>query len=231
MKRALVVDPLAHGVWRLEQRLSGDWGRSMTVVRLRDGGLLVHSPTWLGEGTFETVDELGPVRVLFAPNHFHHLSLTRFAVRYPSALTIATSVAIPRLTSKGHDGLVAVSEAASMLPHGAHFLECAGTRAGEGWISLESDRRTWIVCDAFFHVTRHVTGAAGIFLRVTRAWPGLSLGETFRWFALRDAPSYRAWALEMLERERPKRMLFSHGEAVEREDLPEELARLIRLRL
>ena len=39
----------------------------MSVVRLRDGGLLVHSPLSLGQATREEIDALGPVRALAAP--------------------------------------------------------------------------------------------------------------------------------------------------------------------
>lgn len=43
----------------------------MTVVRLHDGGLLLHSPTRFTEGLWRELVALGPVRHLVAPNSAH----------------------------------------------------------------------------------------------------------------------------------------------------------------
>ncbi len=61
--------------------------------------------------------------------------------------------------------------------------------------------------------------------------PGLAIGQTFRWMALRDRATYKKWILDGLERERPTRMLFSHGVAIEGLDLHERLAALVDARL
>ena len=61
------------GVGRFQDQDRSGWHRNMHVVPLRDGSTLVHSPTWVGDDTFERIDTFGPPGVLFAPNHFHHL--------------------------------------------------------------------------------------------------------------------------------------------------------------
>jgi hypothetical protein len=218
-------------VVRMSRPVNGGWDLGMTLVRLDDGGLLVHSPTWLGDGTFERVLEVGEPRVLFAPNHHHHLSLARFHERWPAARVVASHVALGRLRRHGH-AYAEVLDARVVLPAGGRVLECEGTKAGEAFVSLDGPRgRTWIVCDAFFHVTRPVTGAAGTFLRVTKATPGLAIGQTFLWLALKDRKKYRAWVLDAIERERPTTMWVSHGETLEGDDLPERLAELVRARV
>jgi hypothetical protein len=164
-------------------------------------------------------------RTLFAPNHFHHLSIPRFAARYPEARIVAGQTAIPRLRKK--TGLSRIEAA-----EGASFLECRGTKTGETWLSLEAGgERTWVVCDAFFHVTREVTGAMGFALRATKTLPGLSIGNTFRWLALRDQAEYREWAQTALAGERPARLVVSHGEPVSGPGLNERLESLLRSRL
>jgi hypothetical protein len=217
---------------RLEKVLPSGWSMNMLLVRLRDGGLLVHSPTWLGDDTFARVDQIGPVRALFAPNHYHHLSLARFRERYPDAMAIASEAAIPRLTKKGHARLLELEEAARLLPPGASFLRCEGTKSGEAWLSLPGDSGpTWIVCDAFFHLTRNVAGMTGIALRTLQVTPGLTISKTYRWLALRDVVRYRAFALETIEREAPRRLVVSHGDAIDSPDLPARLAELVRAKL
>ena len=95
----------------------------MFAIPLPDGGVLIHSPTWLGDdSTFSRIEAVGTPRVLFAPNHFHHLSLARFRDRYPQALAVATWTALTRLQAKGHEGLSDVTAAAPLLPAGARFV-------------------------------------------------------------------------------------------------------------
>lgn len=45
----------------------------MTVIRLNDGALWVHSPIKLTPELQALVEALGEVRYLIAPNHLHHL--------------------------------------------------------------------------------------------------------------------------------------------------------------
>ena len=59
----------------------------MTVARLSDGGLLLHSPVSIDDALAAELDELGPVVSLVAPNKLHHLYLTAAQERYPEATT------------------------------------------------------------------------------------------------------------------------------------------------
>lgn len=58
----------------------------MTVVRLRDGTLLVHSPIALRPGLKAEVDAIGAVRHIVAPNVAHHLYAGEWQKAYPGAL-------------------------------------------------------------------------------------------------------------------------------------------------
>jgi len=212
----------------LEKRAGSGWGLNMILVPLAGGGLLVHSPTWLGDDTFDRVAAIGEPTILFAPNHFHHLSLARFRERWPNAVAVASDVALPRLRSKGHDGLASIG--ATKLD-GARWLACEGTRAGEALVSIDDGQRTWIACDAFFNVERPVTGVMGLALRALDTTPGLRIGSTFLWMALRDRAAYKKWILARIAEERPTKLFVSHGVAVEGADLPERLARLVEERV
>jgi hypothetical protein len=86
---SLPLAPFVDGsVWvkRVPLRFFGvQMGTRMTIVRLRDGGLFVHSPTAADEETRRAVDELGPVRFVIAPNRLHHLWVAEWAAAYPQA--------------------------------------------------------------------------------------------------------------------------------------------------
>jgi hypothetical protein len=57
----------------------------MTVIRLNDGGLWVHSPVDAGEALFAAVEALGPVRFLIAPNPIHYWWIPQWKARFPEA--------------------------------------------------------------------------------------------------------------------------------------------------
>ena len=59
----------------------------MTVVRLTDGGLWLHSPTAPTEPLLRGLQEIGPVRHLVAPNTFHYWWLPDWSARFPEATT------------------------------------------------------------------------------------------------------------------------------------------------
>jgi hypothetical protein len=221
-------------VVRFERAGRSGWPINMFVLPLRGGGTLVHSPTWLGDdSTFARVEREGVPRVLFAPNYFHHLSLARFRARYPDAIAAAGRSALPRLAAKGHRGLRDIAELADLLPEGTRLLPCEGLRTGESWLSFEDHcgQRTLLVSDAFFHVERPVTGFAGFFLRRMATLPGLRIGDTFRWMAIRDRSTYRRWAIDTVAREAPRRLVVSHGEDLAGDDLVDRLVAVLEARL
>jgi hypothetical protein len=201
------------GVHQIDKRLPTGWRITMTLFDV-PGGVLVHSPTVIDEGTFAAVETIGTPRVLLAPNHFHHLHLPAFRRRWPGAKVVASPKALPRLTSKGHADLKPLDEAGDLGD--VRLIACPFTRTGETWM-VKGD--TLLVCDAFFNVPGPLTGGMGLFLRATRTGPGVKLGRTFRYLAIDDVKSYRAWCEETLESLRPRRVLFSHGDPLEGDDV------------
>lgn len=80
--------PLAQDLWAVErpQRFYGlEVGTRMTVVRLADGSLLLHSPVELDAALRRELDAIGRVRFAVAPNRVHHLYAGRVAEAYPEA--------------------------------------------------------------------------------------------------------------------------------------------------
>jgi hypothetical protein len=57
----------------------------MTVIRLTNGGLLVHSPTRLDLASQEQFQKLGPIVAIVAPSWWHDLFLREYLTAYPNA--------------------------------------------------------------------------------------------------------------------------------------------------
>ena len=79
---------LAQDLWIAErsQRFYGlEVGTRMSVIRLADGSLLLHSPVALEAALRAELDRLGPVRWAVAPNRVHHLYAGEVARHYPES--------------------------------------------------------------------------------------------------------------------------------------------------
>ena len=224
--------PILPGVDRLERVLDGGWSLSMHLFALPGGGVLVHSPTWCGEGTFDAVDAAGEVRAILAPNHFHHASLARFRARYPAALAVATAQAQARLARKGHRDLADLDALAPLLPAGARAIACAHMKTGEAWLVWPAPGGpALVVCDAFFAVEGPVRGPRGWLLRRMQIAPGLCFGWTTKYVAVADRPAFRAWAAETIAGIAPRWLVPSHGAPVEDGELASTLTALLARRL
>ena len=81
--------PLADGVWLVDRQLRLPPGLllpyRMTVIRLADSRLLLHSPVKLDETVRRQVLELGAVAAVVAPNSFHYLFASEYAAAFPEA--------------------------------------------------------------------------------------------------------------------------------------------------
>lgn len=83
-----MLERIDDGLWALatpHSFLGLHVGTRMTVVRLRDGALLLHSPVALDAETRAAVDALGPVAHVVAPNAYHHVYAGEWAAAYPKA--------------------------------------------------------------------------------------------------------------------------------------------------
>ncbi|MGY5453065.1 DUF4336 domain-containing protein [Agarivorans sp. MS3-6] len=97
------MDCLADKVWIFNGKavpfLGLPYTTRMTVIRLANGDLWVHSPIELTEDVQTQVEQLGRVSHLIAPNHLHHLFLADWQAAYPNAKSYGT----PELIKKRSD--------------------------------------------------------------------------------------------------------------------------------
>ena len=74
-------------------------GTRMTIIRLKNGKLFLHSPTKLSPKLIEKINNLGKVAFIVAPNKLHHLFLASYVEQYPNAIFYAA----PGLAKKRKD--------------------------------------------------------------------------------------------------------------------------------
>ncbi len=66
-------------------------GTRMTIIRLKNEKLFLHSPTKINSKLIEILGNLGKVAFIIAPNKLHHLFLNSYVKQYPNAIFYATS--------------------------------------------------------------------------------------------------------------------------------------------
>lgn len=182
-----------------------------TAVRLLSGDLCLHSPVaGLGDRARDSLDRLGHVAYLLAPNHYHNKGLSEYATHYPKARLIAPPASRPRLekiTGLAFDDLDALRD---KLPDGVRIVSPVGLKTGEVWLITATG---WLVVDAF-------AGPSG-------QDPSPSLLGTFPKFGVGDRARYADWVRESITSELPHTLVPCHGDIIHDPDLPEKLTDLV----
>jgi hypothetical protein len=109
-----VPKPVADGVWVVDSGPMMVLGIAipirMTVLRLEDGGLWLHSPTRHTPALAEALQALGPMRHLVSPATAHWVHMPAWQAAFPRALLWAPAGVVERARGQG-----AVLRAAGVL--------------------------------------------------------------------------------------------------------------------
>jgi hypothetical protein len=143
---------LAENLWTLD----GDWQdtslrRRMTIIRLNDGSLWLHSPIALPEDQKQWLDRLGPVRWVVAPNRFHCSEVGWYLDRYPEAFAVGSDPALPAIFKQVKRNLLSATQTAHV--HWSGEVTCVpieGTRLMGESAFIHHPSRTLILTDLAF---------------------------------------------------------------------------------
>ncbi len=176
-------------------------GLRCNAIRLSDDTLCLHSPVaGLGDTAKSSLEKLGKVSALLAPNQYHNKGLSEYAATFPDAALIAPTVCHDRLSKI--TGLTFESPDLLDLPDALQITTPEGLKTGEIWLCTET---AWLVTDAF-------------------AGPGKPGGEatllkTFPRYGIGDTGAYKDWVTAFLSRSRPTMLVPCHGHIVQNPDL------------
>jgi hypothetical protein len=102
MSTSALTEVVADKIWTLERPVwfAGVRLRTRTtVLRLEDGGLLLHTPPPPTDALSKELAALGPVRWLLVPNCWHHLGAPAAAAHFQGAQVVGPASALVRNTS------------------------------------------------------------------------------------------------------------------------------------
>lgn len=212
-----MLERVDDAVWTVsaKQALGGglEMGARMTVIRLPDGGLWLHSPIAIDDAVAAAIDALGPVRHLVAPNRLHHLYLGDAQRRWPQATTWGA----PGLAAKRADlrfDQVLGDDAPARWGGVIAAVTIDGAPTVSETVFVHRPSGSLIVGDLLFAFrrapnlrTRLVLWMMGVHggLRQSRAW----------WFFTRDRAAAAASAAQLLALP-VDRAIPCHGEVIDR---------------
>lgn len=211
---------VADGIWVVDSLLPGLLGRvlpvRMTVVRLPDGGLLLHSPTRWSPALQAALAALGPVRHLLAPNLAHWTFIRGWQLACPGAVTWAA----PGLRGRRQvrrSGLRIDHELRDVPPAAwGDAIELASVPGGLGLREVAVFHRpsaTLLLTDLVLNLDpHHVPAPLRPLLRLLGVTAPDALPPPYlrAVFKLRHRNAARA-ASRLLEL-RPSRVIFAHGD-------------------
>lgn len=213
-----VPKPVADGVWVVDsgpQRVLGlPVPLRMTVLRLGDGGLWLHSPVHHTPALAAALEALGPVRHLVSPGTAHWMHLQPWQGAFPEAKLWAPHGVVDRARDQG----VALRAAGVLGPEPPP--DWAGqiaqeTLLGAGFIEVaffHRASRTLVLTDTVqaMEPARLPTGMGLLVRALGAAGPAGGTPRHVR-LVLRRYPDHNRATFARLVALEPERVIFAHG--------------------
>lgn len=213
---AAPLRPLADDLWIADRPLRVlpglDIGTRMTVVRLPDGGVVLHSPVAADEPTRAAVEALGPVRAVACPNKVHHLFAGGWKLAFPTARLLAAPGLAAKRRDLAFDGLLG-DDPEPIWGDALATLHVRGMPVLEEVVFLHPRSRTLLLTDLAFRPTPASRPGLRRWARLSRVRDGFGPNAVVR-LCVRDRAAARrsldrilAWDFE--------RIVVTHGEVLE----------------
>jgi hypothetical protein len=184
------VEKLTENLWRVSGALPRmSLRRVMTLVRLDDGRLLIHSAISLDEPSMKQIEAWGTPAFLLVPSGYHRLDAPAYKRRYPSLRVLAPAGARGRVAAAVPvDGTYAdfpADERVCLVP-------LAGIGDVEGaMIVRSSDGVTLVLNDVVFNMDRKRDPLGFVITTLLGSAPGPRVTRLFK-MAVDDKKALRA---------------------------------------
>ena len=210
-----VLRRLAENLWIAERAQSFyglEVGTRMTVIRLADASLLLHSPVLLDPELRRELDSIGRVRFAVAPNRVHHLYAGKVAETYPQArLWIAPGLELKRPDLK----FVAVlgDEAPAEWEEQVDQVFFRGRPYENEVVFFHRASRTLLLCDLAFNFGPRAAAPTRLLMKLLRSYGRFGPSKLDP-LLIRDREAARQ-SLERILAWDFDRVVVAHGEVLE----------------
>jgi len=219
-----MLQMIAPNIWHTQHKFVANGmpvSSRMTVIRLSNNKLWLHSPVFLSPELRTALADLGNIECVIAPNKYHHLFVADYLQAYPDAKFYAA----PGLSKKRPD-LQNIRELSTTIePEWQADLEqifFAGIPIGNETVWFHKSTGTLILTDVCQWWQGDLHFSARIYASLTGVRKQLEIPKTIRWMtkdkqaAHHSAQKILAWPI--------KRIVMAHNAIVE-DDAHASLAR------
>lgn len=188
--------------------------RRMTVVRLRDGGLVIWSAIALDDAGMATLEDYGQPRFLVVPSDHHRLDAAAWKARYPDLVVVTPAGS----REKTAEVLAVDSTAPDFADPDVHFETVAGTRDEEAALLIHRLGGTTLVLNDIVGNIRDASGFGGwVLRRMGLAGSEAQIPKTVALLIVRDKQALSTQLVRWAELPGLKRVIVSHGDIIEAE--------------
>jgi hypothetical protein len=189
-----------------------DLPRRMTVVRLSDGRLVVFSAIALDEDEMARLEAFGRPAYLIVPSDKHRLDAKIWKIRYPEMRVVA-----PEGSRKAIAKVVPVDTSAPRFDDpNVQFVTVPGTREHESALVVHTRNGTTLVLNDIVGNIRNASGVGGWLLGVVGfAGKKARIPGVVKMAMIKDKEALRAQLMDWSRIESLKRIIVSHGSAIE----------------
>lgn len=206
---------ITENVWAVEAPIQMPGGvrmkTRMTVVRLGDGRIWVHSPIAMQDELASKLSALGPVSFLVAPNRYHHLRMGEASKRFSQARVFGA----PGLREKIR-GLRVDEDLSNAAPSSwANELEQVvidGAPEMSEVVFLHKPSGTLVISDLLFNILEP-EGFSTKMILTLMGTRGRLAKSRFWWRLTKDRAAFDASVKKMLGWDFD-RLIMAHGEVV-----------------
>jgi hypothetical protein len=201
------------GLWTFHQPLSvlgAQIGCRMTVLRLANGELLIHSPIAITSGLQRRLDDLGAVRHVLAPNADHYLFVEGYAKAYSGARLYAAPGVTRKLPRVRFDVELAYP---GVVPEWTGTVDQAYFRSSgelQELVLFHRIGRTLITADLAFNVQASGGVLSRVMLRLNDSYRSFGPSRVCRRHITR--PDLARTDVDRILGWSPDRVVVSHGE-------------------
>jgi hypothetical protein len=212
-----MLEKLADGLWADARPFRAgpflELGTRMSVVRLADGGLFLHSLVEIDAETRAALEALGPVHHLVAGNQLHHLYLASALKAFPQAEVWGPPGLAEKRKDLGFEGVLG-DEAPAAWRTDLEQLALRGIPRMNEVAFLHRASRTLLVTDLCFNVRHSESLATRLFMRANGVYGRFGPSRLLR-ALVRDRPALRA-SVERILTWDFDRVVVTHGDVLER---------------
>ena len=217
-----MLEYLQNNLWIVKQPLvllGVNFGTVMTVVKLKDNSLWIHSPVDPNEELLNHLNSLGEVSTVISPNNFHHLFAPAFMDEHPDAHYFYAPGIEKKQKHKIHHIKNKSELKESTQPSWGdeiEILKIGGMPFLDEFVFYHKSSQTLIACDLIFKLHKNKSILQNLLFPIMGIKDGEPCQSRLFKSCIRDKNEYNK-AIEHLKTWDVDRLIVGHGGVIEKD--------------